>query len=41
VTFIVKGLVGSALVDIKYLLDEDFQEGNIQAVIIKEINMTY
>ena len=40
-TFIVKGLVGSALVDFKYILDEDFQEGNMQAGIIKEINTTY
>ena len=40
VTFIVKALVGSALIDMPCLLDEDFQEVNIQAGIIEEINMT-
>ena len=32
--------MGSALIDIKYLVDADFQEVNMQADIIKEINMT-
>ena len=40
-TFIVKALVGSAIIDVKYLLDEDFQEGNMQAGVIKGINMIH
>lgn len=40
-TFIVKPLVGSALIDMTYVLNEDFQEVNMKAGIIEEINMTY
>ena len=40
-TFIVTALIGFELIDITHLLDEDFQEVNVMAGIIKEANMTH